>query len=195
MSINLLVNQNYKTTMSKLLPGSNIYLIGMMGSGKTTIGKCLVEDLKDLKDLNYCFVDTDQEIEAKENRTIKEIFKTEGEAYFRKLETEVLKDLSDKTNHVIATGGGIIQQKNNYNWKYVQKGLTIWLDVDLEILKQRLAEDETRPLANDLESRLAFRRPFYAQSDIQIAIHQEQPPKEVSAQIKKMIPTVLKSQV
>ncbi len=185
MSINLLLNQNYKTTMSNLSPGSNIYLIGMMGSGKTTIGKYLAQDL------NYRFVDTDQRIEAQKGKRISDIFQESGEDQFRKLETEVLKNLSVKTHHcVIATGGGIIQQETN--WSYLRHGLVVWLDVDLEILKKRLVKDETRPLADKLGSLLTTRRPLYAQAHIQIAINQEQPPEEISAQIIQMIPTVLK---
>jgi shikimate kinase len=188
MSINLLANQNYQTKISNLLPGSNIYLIGMMGSGKTTIGKYLAQDL------NYNFVDTDQELEARKKKPISDIFQKSGETNFRELETKVLEDLSDKTNHVIATGGGIIQQQ--INWDYLQNGLTIWLNVHLSILKKRLAQDETRPLADKLESLLAIRHPLYAhQADIQIEITQEQPPEEISSQIIKMIPTVLKSKV
>ncbi len=172
--------------MSNLLQGINIYLIGMMGSGKTTIGKYLAQDL------NYRFVDTDQTIEAIAKQPITEIFQQSGETQFRELETKVLAELSVYTRSVIATGGGIIQQQ--INWSYLRHGLIIWLDVDLAILKKRLVQDETRPLADKLESLLTTRRPLYAQADIQIAITQEQPPEEVSAQIIKMIPTVLKSQ-
>jgi shikimate kinase len=173
--------------MSNLLQGINIYLIGMMGSGKTTIGKYLAQDL------NYRFVDTDQTIEAIAKQPITEIFQQSGETQFRELETKVLAELSVYTRSVIATGGGIIQQQ--INWSYLRHGLIVWLDVDLAILKKRLVQDETRPLADKLESLLTTRRPLYAQADIQIAITQEQPPEEVSAQIIKTIPTVLKSQV
>jgi shikimate kinase len=173
--------------MSNLLQGINIYLIGMMGSGKTTIGKYLAQGL------NYRFVDTDQTIEAIAKKPITQIFQQSGETYFRELETKVLAELSVYTRSVIATGGGIIQQQ--INWSYLRHGLIVWLDVDLEILKKRLVKDDTRPLADKLESLLTTRRPLYAQADIRIAITQEQPPKEVSSQIIKMIPTVLKSQV
>jgi shikimate kinase len=173
--------------MSNLLQGINIYLIGMMGSGKTTIGKYLAQDL------NYRFVDTDQTIEAIAKQPITEIFQQSGETQFRELETKVLAELSVYTRSVIATGGGIIQQQ--INWSYLRHGLIVWLDVDLAILKKRLVKDETRPLADKLESLLKTRRPLYAQADLQIAINQEQPPEEVSAKIMTMIPTVLKSQV
>lgn len=173
--------------MNNLLQGLNIYLIGMMGSGKTTIAQALAQKLK------YRFLDTDQIIEAIARKPITQIFQTEGEAYFRQLETKVLAELSVYTRSVIATGGGIIQQQ--INWSYLRHGLIIWLDVDLAILKKRLAQDETRPLADKLESLLAQRRPLYDQADLHLTITKEKTPEEVSAQIIEMIPSALKSQV
>ena len=172
--------------MSNLLQGLNIYLIGMMGSGKTTVGKHLA------RELNYRFIDTDQTIEAIAKQRISTIFEQHGEAYFRDLETKVLAELSVYTRSIISTGGGIIQQQ--VNWSYLRQGLVIWLDVDLAILNQRVAKDPTRPLANQLESLLTSRRPLYAQADLQISVKPEQSAEEVSAQIKELIPSVLKSQ-
>lgn len=173
--------------MSNLLQGLNVYLIGMMGSGKTTIGEHLAQNL------NYRFLDTDQTIEAIALKPITEIFQQEGESYFRDLETKVLAELSVYTRSVISTGGGIIQQQ--INWSYLRHGLIIWLDVDLEILQKRIATDQTRPLADKLESLLENRRPLYAQADLRITIKREQTPEEISAQIIETIPTVIKSQV
>ena len=173
-------------TMSNLLQGLNIYLIGMMGSGKTTIGKHLA------KDFNYRFVDTDGTIETIANTSIASIFEQSGEAYFRELETKVLSELSVYTRSVISTGGGVIEQQ--INWSYLRQGLVIWLDVDVEILKKRVARDSTRPLADKLEPLLEKRRALYAQADLQIAIESEQSPEELSKRIIEAIPTVLKSQ-
>ena len=173
--------------MSNLLQSLNIYLIGMMGSGKTTVGKCLA------RNLDYRFVDTDDIIEAIAKKPISEIFQQSGEAYFRELETKVLSELSVYTRSVVATGGGIIQQRTN--WSYLQQGLVVWLDVDLEILKKRLAQDQTRPLADKLESLLETRRPLYDQGDLRIAIESQQSPEDISVQIIEAIPTVLKSKV
>ncbi|MGF1588917.1 MAG: shikimate kinase [Pleurocapsa sp.] len=173
--------------MSNLLQGLNIYLIGMMGSGKTTIGKHLAQSL------DYRFIDTDQTIEAIAKKPISAIFEREGEVYFRELETKVLGELSAYTRSVVATGGGIIQQQ--INWSYLRQGLIIWLDVDLETLQTRVAQDRTRPLAEQLESLLETRRPLYAQADIHIPIKPEQGPEKLSTQIINIIPTVLKTQV
>ncbi|HEY9772088.1 MAG TPA: shikimate kinase [Coleofasciculaceae cyanobacterium] len=173
--------------MSNLLQGLNIYLIGMMGSGKTTVSKHLAQSL------DYRFIDTDRTIEAIAKKPISAIFEQEGEAYFRDLETKVLAELSVYTRSVISTGGGIIQEQ--INWSYLRQGLIVWLDVDLETLKKRVAQDRTRPLAEKLELLLETRRPLYAQADIHISTKPEEAPQEVSTQIIKIIPTVLKSQV
>ena len=172
--------------MSNLLQGVSVYLIGMMGAGKTTVGKQLA------KDLNYRFIDTDRTIAAIAKKPITEIFADQGEAYFRQLETQVLGELSVYTRSVISTGGGIITEQ--INWSYLRDGLVVWLDVDLEILKKRLSHDETRPLADKLESLLETRRSLYAQADIAIAINSNLSPAKISARIIKAIPSVLKSQ-
>ena len=173
--------------MSNLLKGLNIYLIGMMGSGKTTVSRYLAQSL------NYRLIDTDQTIEAIAKMPIANIFEQQGEAYFRELETKVLAELSVYTRSVVSTGGGIITQP--INWSYLRQGLVIWLDVELEILQERVAKDDTRPLANQLESLLESRRPLYAQADLHITTKLEQSASEISAQIIETIPSVLKTQV
>ncbi|GAB4524066.1 MAG: shikimate kinase [Pleurocapsa sp.] len=173
--------------MNNLLQGVNIYLIGMMGAGKSTIGQHLAEKLE------YRFVDTDTTIETIAKTTITDIFATEGEPYFRELESKVLSELSVYTRCVIATGGGIVQKQ--INWSYLRHGLIIWLNPDLEILQKRLAEDRTRPLASKLETLLTTRRPLYAQADLTIDINNEESPEDITNRIIDLIPTVLKSQV
>lgn len=181
----LIFNSKHRLIMSNLLKGLNIYLIGMMGSGKTTVGNYLAQSL------NYRFIDTDQTIEAIAKAPISTIFEQSGEAHFRELETKVLAELSVYTRSVISTGGGIIQQ--SMNWSYLRQGLVIWLDVELEILKKRVAKDQTRPLAEKLESLLESRRPLYGQADLRITTKPEQSAPEISAYIIEMIPTALKS--
>lgn len=172
---------------NNLLQGINVYLIGMMGAGKTTIGKYLA------KQLDYRFFDTDAAIANVTQKSIPEIFATQGEAYFRELESKVLAESSSYTRCVVSTGGGIVQQQTN--WSYLHHGLIVWLDTDLKILQKRLAHDRDRPLANQLESLLENRRPLYAQADLKIAIFEEsRSPADISAEIIDLIPTVLKSQ-
>jgi len=172
--------------MSDLLQGLNIYLVGMMGAGKSTVGRYLAANL------NYRFIDTDRMIEAIAKQPIADIFAQSGEAGFRELETQVLAELSVYTRSVIATGGGIVQSTTN--WSYLRQGLVIWLDVDTEILRQRVSQNTNRPLAGKLESLLETRRPLYAQGDLRVSPQPEQSPYAVAVQIEELIPSVLKPQ-
>ena len=116
----------------------NIYLIGMPCSGKSTLG------IKLAKELNYEFIDMDSYIEKEAGMFIDEMFELYGEKYFRSLETNVLLELSKKDNLVISTGGGII--KNKLHKEYMKNGKCIYLDVPIEILKERLEKSYERPL-------------------------------------------------
>lgn len=113
-----------------------IYLIGMPGSGKSTVGRLLA------KTLNYQFIDLDGLIEKDALMFIDEIFEKYGEAKFRELETESLKKLPDG-DLVISCGGGIMTKKEN---KALMTGYKIYLDTEIEIIRERLKEDYIRPL-------------------------------------------------
>ena len=167
--------------MNNLLQGVNVYLIGMMGTGKTTVGQLLAQRLE------YRFFDTDVLLEKVAQKPIPEIFATEGEAYFRDLETQVLREVSAYTRSAIATGGGIVQKP--VNWGCLRQGLMIWLDTDLEVLKERLAEDNTRPLAAKLESLWETRRSLYAQADLHIVIDRQKTPEQIVDEIINKIPS------
>ncbi len=131
----------------------NIFLIGMMGSGKTTIGRLIATHL------NYSFIDTDTLIESTYAMKISDIFINFGEEAFRRMETDALINLGSKDNCVIATGGGIVLKEKNRQLLR-QIGTTVWLQADTSTLAQRIAGDKAnnRPLANvgtdDLKSRL-----------------------------------------
>lgn len=145
-----------------------IFLIGMPGSGKSTIGKQLAEKLQ------IPFFDTDEIISSLEEMSISEIFNTYGELHFRKLEADLITNWK-LHNAVIATGGGLpcndelMSHLNNL-------GLTIWLKVSTAALEQRLeAEIETRPLLNQdgkllpwIKSTLKERTPYYNQAKTRI---------------------------
>ena len=117
---------------------SVIYLIGFMGTGKTTVGKELAEKL------HYSFYDSDQTVVERTGKSIMELFEGVGEAGFRKLEQEALQSLPTE-NCIVATGGGIILKEENC--QYMKKtGRVIWLDASPKEISKRLATDSSRPL-------------------------------------------------
>jgi shikimate kinase len=172
------------------LQGLNIYLIGMMGAGKSTIGKLLAERLED-----YRFIDTDTSIsQLIQPQSIAEFFQTNGEQEFRNIETHVLAEVSAYTRLIVATGGGIAIKLEN--WNHLQQGLVIWLDVSIDTLVERLKDDTTRPLLDkpdNLQYILAERRDRYAAADLHISIDSQSESSELIVdRILLAIPTVLK---
>lgn len=120
----------------------NIILIGFMGSGKTTVGRMVAQEL--------CmdFIDTDQLIEKKYNKTISDIFEERGEKFFREKERDLIKKtLKKKINCVISTGGGMPCYKDNME-QLKSIGKTVYLKIDFNILKKRIST-ENRPLFKD----------------------------------------------
>lgn len=177
--------------MTDLLRGISIFLIGMMGTGKTTVGQLLAQEL------NYRFFDTDVLVERVEGQSISEIFARQGEEPFRKLESLILAQLCAETRSIIATGGGIVLRPQN--WSYLRHGLVIWLDAPVTVLVKRLAADNTRPLLQEkeLEGRLtqllAVRQSLYGEADLHIPVDIAQTPPEIVTAILEALPTVLKS--
>ena len=108
----------------------NIVLIGMSGSGKTTVGKILAEKL------NREFIDTDEQIVKKDGRDISTIFKESGEEYFRELESEVLREVGVLSGKVIATGGGVVEKEQNY-FSLKQNGKIFYLQREIEALDRK----------------------------------------------------------
>ena len=176
--------------MEDLLKGLNIYLIGMMGTGKSTLAKIIAEIM------NYRTLDSDDIIEQLAGTSISKIFAEMGEQEFRKLETQVLGQIAVQTRTVVATGGGIILSKDN--WYYLRQGLTIWLDVPTPLLVDRLRSDTQRPLLQnvDLETKLSElleqRRSLYQESDLHFPINTARPPRAVAEDIIATIPSVLR---
>lgn len=117
----------------------NIFFVGLMGAGKTTIGRQLA------KQLNKTFYDSDHEIERRTGVNIPLIFELEGEDGFRKREAVVIEELSSMRNIVLATGGGaVLMQKNRENLK--QNGTVIYLRANVQELWHRTHNDKNRPL-------------------------------------------------
>lgn len=120
-------------------PNSNIFLVGLMGSGKTTIGRALA------KKLNMRFVDADQEIEARTGASIPLIFEIEGEASFRQREADVIRDLSGQQGIVLATGGGAVLDEMSRRYLR-ERGIVIFLRASVHSILQRTSHDRNRPL-------------------------------------------------
>ncbi|KAF5194606.1 Shikimate kinase protein [Thalictrum thalictroides] len=131
------------------LNGRSIYLVGMMGSGKTTVGKILSEVLE-----GYSFIDTDRLVEQAVGggASVTQIFIENGEDTFREKKSEALQGLSIMRRLVVATGGGAVIRKEN--WEYMKHGVTVWLDVPLESLAKRISivGINSRPLLRCQES-------------------------------------------
>ena len=177
-------------TLKQRLGGRSLYLIGMMGSGKTSTGRPLAERL------GYGFVDADAVIEQAAGCSISEIFQRDGEAEFRALEKQVLSSISQRHSLVVATGGGVVTQQEN--WGLLHSGIVIWLDVVQEQLLKRLQSDKTvRPLLQTadpeaaLKDLLAERKALYAEADLTVVINDE-PPEAVADGIVQLLPGLLK---
>jgi shikimate kinase len=132
-----------------------VYLVGFMGAGKTSVARALARRL-DWRD-----VDVDTLIEAREHRPVAEIFGTKGEPYFRTVERAVLLDLLQARYLVVATGGGTFVDPANRE-AINRDGLSVWLDVPLKTLVDRVPADGRRPLAQD---RAAFERLYHARAE------------------------------
>ncbi|MEY3767287.1 MAG: hypothetical protein RLZZ11_354 [Cyanobacteriota bacterium] len=172
------------------LEGLNLYLVGMMGSGKSTAGRHLAEQL------GYRFLDADTSIEQVAGCSIPDLFAREGEAGFRQLESAVLNQIASWHSLVVATGGGVVTRPEN--WGQMHQGVVIWLDAPQDLLLARLSNDPTpRPLmatedpSQRLSELLSQRRPLYAQADLHI-VQDGRAPEQVADQILEALPSVLK---
>ena len=143
----------------------NIFLVGFMGAGKSTVGRILAERI------GYRYCDADKFIETRAGTTITQIFADHGEEYFRDLESESMEALSTKEKQVIATGGGVVQRDRN--WDAMNSGgVSIYLKAPIEVIWDRIKYSKTRPLLqveNPLETArelLNKRTPMYEKADL-----------------------------
>ena len=181
--------QSTPKTLKEKLGGRNIFLIGMMGSGKSQTGPVLA------KMINYAFVDTDDVIEKVSKQSISSIFEKDGEKVFRDVEKKVLKEISQHHSLVIATGGGLVTLPEN--WGILHQGIVIWLDLDLKRSIKRLESDKKkRPLligenlSENFSQIYENRKPIYSESDLRIEV-EDQSPYQVATMITEHLPSIL----
>jgi shikimate kinase len=150
-----------------LAPGRTVALVGLMGAGKTTVGRRLAQALQ------LPFADADEAIVEAAGQSIEEIFAQRGECEFRRGERQVISRLLDGPPHVLATGGGaFIDPRTRALMK--ERAISIWLKAPLDVLMKRVSKRDTRPLLKEddpqavMRRLLAEREPFYAEADITI---------------------------
>jgi shikimate kinase len=164
----------------------NIYLIGFMGTGKSTVGKILAEEF------NLSFVDTDKMIEGMTGKKISEIFEDSSEEEFRRLETDVLREITEGKGRVVSTGGGIVVTRGNLELMK-NSGLVFTLIADANTIHERLKKDDTcRPLLEvdeplDEIKRLLFERAAFYINAHHIIETSDITPREAADQIIAII--------
>ena len=149
-----------------------IVLVGMMGAGKTAVGRALAQRL------GVSFLDSDAEIEVAANRTVPEIFERDGEPFFRTKETQIIERLLAEKRCVLSTGGGaFLSEQNRMNIS--GKGISVWLNADLKLLWNRVRNKDTRPLLrtpnpkSTLQDIYDQRVPTYALADMTVVSEEE----------------------
>lgn len=151
---------------------NNIVLIGLMGAGKSTIGKALANAL------NWTFIDIDEEIVKQEKMSINDIFAQKSETYFRELETQIIKKFSNSENTVISLGGGAFEKEENRTI-LLNLNKVFYLYADVDTLYERIKTDSSRPLLKcdnpkgKLEELLKNREPNYKKAHYIIDTNKE----------------------
>jgi shikimate kinase len=152
--------------VARALGARSVVLVGMMGAGKSSVGRRLGARL------GIPFVDADTEIETAAGMSISEIFAQHGESYFRAGEARVIARLLAHGPQVVATGGGSVMDANT-RALIRAKGVSIWLKADLHVLLKRTRRRNDRPLVDKIKDLLPVREPLYAEADITIQSRDE----------------------
>ncbi len=165
--INRAVIADRSSTIRRALNGRSIVLVGIMGVGKSTIGKRMAQYL------DITFIDADKEIEKAAGMSIEDIFDQFGEEAFRSGEKKVIKRLMGEGQKILATGGGAFMNEE-IREDIKEGGVSVWLDADLEILMKRVQRRSDRPLLKEedpeavMKNLLDERNPIYALADVKI---------------------------
>jgi shikimate kinase len=152
-------------TVKQLLDGRSIVLVGLMGAGKSTIGRRLAQKL------GLAFVDADAEIEQAAGKSVQDIFRDHGEGSFREGERRVIARLLESGPQVLATGGGAFMNEETRN-NISRRGIAVWLKADIELLMKRVRRRDNRPLLKAdnpeeiMQTLIEQRYPVYGRADI-----------------------------
>ncbi|MFZ7090690.1 shikimate kinase [Primorskyibacter sp. 2E233] len=179
-----------------LILHKTVVMVGMMGAGKTAVGRALAAQL------GVPFRDSDHEIEQAANMTIAEIFERDGEPFFRRKESQVIDRLLDGTPCVLSTGGGAFMSADNRQL-ISQKGVSVWLNADLEVLWSRVRHKDTRPLLRSADPKGTLkalydkRVPQYQLADITVISKADRSLDEMAGIVRQTLldtrPDVLES--
>jgi shikimate kinase len=163
-----------------------IVLVGLMGAGKSSVGRRLAEKL------GFTFVDADQEIEKAAGQTIPEIFAQHGEDYFREGEKRVIARLLENRDQVLATGGGAYMNDETRD-AIKHQGVSVWLKAELDLLVKRVQKRDNRPLLKGQDPRVVLqnlidiRYPVYATADITVESRDAQHTETVNDVIRAIV--------
>ncbi len=163
--------------------GKTVVMVGMMGAGKTAVGKALAQRL------GVPFRDSDAEIEAAANSTVAEIFARDGEPFFREKESQVLERLLKDAPGVLSTGGGVFLSARN-RAAIAARGVSVWLRAEQDLLWQRVRNKDTRPLLRTENPRAtlaelcARREPDYAKADVVVDSAADRSIEEMAARVE-----------
>ena len=161
----------------------SIVLVGMMGAGKSSVGRRLAARF------GIPFVDADTEIEVAAGMSIPEIFAKHGEGSFRSGEKRVIARLLDSGPQVLATGGGAVMDQATRDLVHI-KGISVWLKAELDVLLKRTKRRSDRPLAEKIKDLLPLREPVYALSDI-VVQSRDEPHETIVEDIIAKLPKAL----
>lgn len=164
----------------------NIYMTGFMGTGKTTVSRILE------KETGFEMVDTDEAIAGQQNKSIREIFESEGEGYFRNLETELLRELGATGGKIVSCGGGIVLREENVRLMK-ESGVVVLLTARPDTIFSRVRRGTDRPVLNRnmsleyVEKLLEERMPYYQAAGEVIITTDNRTPREISGEINKIL--------
>ncbi len=165
---------------------TNIYLIGFMGTGKSTVSRCLAEQL------GYEEIEADQWIVQRYHQSITEIFETQGEQRFRDMETELLQELCKETDKIISCGGGMALRKENVALMR-QNGVVVLLTAEPETIFARVQNDDGRPILNGnmsveyIRELLGQRLPYYKEAGEIVVATDQRVPEEIAKEVKNYV--------